>query len=292
MEEKSVKSPLSHKEQLEKIITRGCIVEDEAEAITILERINYYRLSAYFLPFKNEDDTYKPGTKLSAVYQIHEFDRELSLLLFNVIVSIELKLRAQVAYYHAHKYGALGYTNGENFKKLHNHEYFIGQIKDSIRKNRKQLFVKHHIENYDGEFPIWAIIELFSMGELSFFYSDMKPSDKKNIAKLYNTSHKSLSSWLLCLTNLRNFCAHYSRLYYNTFAAQPATPENFPYTLRKRVFDYILVLKFLYDSDEKWNASFVVPLEALIEKYQEHIHLGHIAFPRNWRDLLTKPYFD
>jgi abortive infection bacteriophage resistance protein len=92
MDIKNVKSPLSHKKQLEKIIARGCIIDDEAEAIAILERINYYKLTAYFLPFKNEDDTYKSGTRFSTVYRIHEFDRELSHLLFSVIVSIELKL--------------------------------------------------------------------------------------------------------------------------------------------------------------------------------------------------------
>jgi abortive infection bacteriophage resistance protein len=291
MDVKNVKSPLTHREQLAKIVARGCMVDDENEAISILEQINYYRLTAYFLPFKREDNTYKAGTNFNSVYQIHEFDRELSRLIFSVIVSIELRLRAQIVNYHAHKYGALGYTDENNFKKRHNHEKFIESIERNIKNNKRQLFVKHHIENYDGKFPIWAIIELFSLGDLSFFFSDMKPSDKKNVAKLYNTSYKNLSSWLLCLTNLRNYCAHYSRLYYNTFAAQPATPENFPYTLRKRIFDYILVLKFLYCSDEKWNSSFVVPLEALIEKYQGHIQLKHIAFPKNWLDLLRKPYF-
>lgn len=134
MDVNAVKNPATYKEQLKKIIDRGCAVADEAEAISILERINYYRLTAYFLPFKNEDDTYKPGTKFSTIYQIHEFDRELSHLLLSVIVSIELKLRTQIAYYHAHKYGALGYTEGKNFNNWHNHERFMEHVEKSIKK--------------------------------------------------------------------------------------------------------------------------------------------------------------
>ena len=293
MDVNAIKDPSTYEEQLQKIIDRGCIVNDKTEAISILERINYYRFTAYFLPFKNnDDDTYKPGTRFNTVYQIHEFDRELSQLLFSVIVSIELKLRTQIAYYHAHKYGALGYIEGGNFSNWHNHEKFMEHVEKSIKNNESQLFVKHHIEKYGGEFPIWVIIELFSMGELSRFYSDMNKVDMKEISTQYKTTYKNLSSWLLCLTNLRNYCAHYSRLYYNVIVTRPATPIDFPYTLRRRPFDYILMLKFLYCSDEKWKAYFVPRLRALIDEYQEHIHLWHLGFPANWLELLEKPYFD
>jgi abortive infection bacteriophage resistance protein len=147
------------------------------------------------------------------------------------------------------------------------------------------------MEKYGGEFPIWVIVELFSMGELSRFYSDMSKADKKNISAQYKTSDKNLSSWLICLTNLRNYCAHYSRLYYNVFATRPATPTDFPYTLRRRIFDYMLILKFLYCSDEKWKSSFVPRLQALLDEYQEHVQLRHLGFPINWLELLEKLYF-
>ncbi|MCL1866145.1 MAG: Abi family protein, partial [Oscillospiraceae bacterium] len=210
-----------------------------------------------------------------------------SQLIFALIVPIELRLRTQIAYCHSHKYGALGYIDKSSFNKRHCHNNFINRIDKSISSNSNQLFVKHHMENYNGNFPLWVIIELLTLGEISFFYSDMKTADKKDIAKQYHTSHNNLSSWLWCLTNLRNYCAHYSRLYYNVFSLQPATPTNFPYKLQKRIFDYILVLKFLCKSDEKWETSFVIPFEALIEKYREHIKLRHLGFPKNWLELLN-----
>jgi hypothetical protein len=46
------------------------------------------------------------------------------------------------------------------------------------------------------------------------------------------------------------------------------------------------MLKFLYAHGEKWNISFVLPLEALITEYQDSISFAHIGFPANWRELL------
>lgn len=123
-------------------------------------------------------------------------------------------LRAQLSYYHAHKYGALGYICKDNYNNHHNHEKFIQQINDNIERNKNKLAVKHHKKFYGGKFPIWVIIELFTVGQLSLFYSDMLRTDKKAIAKnLYHTTDTNMASWLKCLTELRNNCAHYSRLY-------------------------------------------------------------------------------
>lgn len=92
-----------------------------------------------------------------------------------------------------------------------------------FRNNNKALFVKYHVTKYNGEFPIWVIAELFTLGMISPFYADMTTADKKELAKsLYGTTPKYLVSWLRCVTDLRNICAHYGRLYYRIFTASPA----------------------------------------------------------------------
>ncbi len=53
-----IKPPTTYKQQIEKLRLRGCIIEDEAHAIDILTKVNYYRLTAYFLPFKKKDNSY------------------------------------------------------------------------------------------------------------------------------------------------------------------------------------------------------------------------------------------
>lgn len=84
-----VKKPCSFQEQLDKLKSRNCVVKNEARAQFILQNINYYRLTAYFLPFKQEDGTYKDGTTFENVYRIYEFDRKSRKLVFGVISSMK-----------------------------------------------------------------------------------------------------------------------------------------------------------------------------------------------------------
>lgn len=282
-----IKKATTFDEQLKKIEERGCIVGDKNFALYALKHINYYRFTAYFLPFKNDEDRYFANTTFNKIYRIYEFDRQLRALLFSVIEEIELTLRTQFSYYHGHKYGSMGYLDESNYRNKHDHKRFMKHINKSIQNNKTQAFVKHHIEKYGGNFPIWVIIELFTFGELSFFYSDMHVQDQKEIAyNLFKTTYFNVSAWLRCITDLRNYCAHYSRLYYNIFPAIPPTPKGLSYTLNRQAFDYILVLKFLYFDPVKWLNSIIPRLEVLIEEYSDCIHLNHIGFPENWSQLL------
>lgn len=287
---REVKPAITFDEQLEKLKNRGCIIGDENFAKRVLKQINYYRLTAYFLSFKKADGKYIENTTFNNVYRIYEFDRKLRNLLFSLVEEIELMLRTQLSYYHAHIYGPLGYENEDYYNGKHNHQDFIKNIEIDIAHNKNNLVVKHHQSRYGGKFPIWVIVELFTMGQLSFFYSDMLRADKKIIAReLFKTTDTNVESWLRCLTDLRNVCAHYSRLYNCNMIAIPATPKNFPFKLDKSVFSYIMVLKFLYFDAEKWNSLFLPNLEALVEEYSSTIDLNLIGFPKEWKLLLRLP---
>lgn len=127
------------------------------------------------------------GTSFHQVYRIYEFDRKLRAILFSAVEEVEIYLRSRFAYFHAHKYGATGYLDALNFSEKHNHEKFKTNIDREIDSNRQVLFVKHHLENYGGTFPIWVISELFTFGMLSYFYNDLKTQDQKQLAnELYN----------------------------------------------------------------------------------------------------------
>lgn len=285
-----LKKPLSYGEQIDKLRSRGCIIDDEEKCKERLAVINYYRLTAYFLPFKGENDIYETGTNFNTVYHLYEFDRKLRGILFSAIEEIEVYLRANLSYFHALKYGALGYLDARNFNSKHNAERFQENIDREIKNNSKVLFVKHHLEKYDGAFPIWVIIELFTFGMISYFYNDLTTQDQKSLAKsLYGSSaiYERLRSWLRCCTDLRNICAHYGRLYYRIFSAVPA---GFPLTRRqgRRLWGAIITLRELFPSDEKWNNEVVIRIEALIEEFSKDINLYHIAFPDDWKIAIRK----
>lgn len=93
------KKATTYREQVEKIKQRGCCIEDVDVAVRCLESINYYRLSAYFLPFRNADGSYNAGTSFSRIVQIYEFDRLLRRSLFSALEEIEISMRARLAYF-------------------------------------------------------------------------------------------------------------------------------------------------------------------------------------------------
>ena len=281
------KKATSYKEQAEILKRHGCQIDDENFCLEKLSYINYYRLTAYLLPFKKNNNEYLPGTNFNDIYQIYEFDRYLRSLIFNAIEVIEISLRTKLSYYHAHKYGSLGYLDSNNFSNNHNAVRFKNNIAVEIKRNKDVLFVKHHLTKYGGNFPTWVITELFSFGMISYFYSDLKTQDKKQIAAEYGLNYKDLASWLRCLTDLRNICAHYGRLYYRVFSASPAS-LNLPESQKRRLWGIILVMKHVYPNEDKWNCEFLPLLCKLFDEYKNYINLYHLAFPNDWTEQLKK----
>lgn len=281
-----LKQPTTYQEQIDLLKRRNIVIEDPERCAAALESVNYYRFTAYFLPFKLGDGCYQEGTRFARVYRIYEFDRKLRSLLFAALEEIETYLRAKIAYFHAHKYGAEGYLDASNFSPHHQAAKFKENLQREITQNKRSAFVAHHQDHYEGHFPIWVIVELFTFGMLSRFYSDLKTADQKLLAKeLYGTVPKNVISWLRCCTDLRNICAHYGRLYYRIF---PATPAGIDATSRQKtqLWGAVLTVKALYPDKCKWNEEVLPRISALFEEYKEDISLEHIGFPEKWEEKL------
>ena len=282
-----MKSPKTYEEQVEIIKRKGFIVDDDETCKSFLKQANYYRLSAYFLPFRNADGTYFENINFNRIKRIYEFDGRIRNLIFECIETIELYLRTQLAYYCGHAYGALGYLNPDIYNERHNDDKFKRLLDICIEENKTTLVVQHHKKKYNGQFPVWVIIEFFSMGMLSYLYADLKSPDQKQIAReLYHTSSVCLKSWLRCLTDLRNRCAHYSRIYYWSFPALPRMPKNVSFNTNRKLFSQILTLKFLYPDKNEWESRIMTELRALMEEYGDDISLSHIGFPENWDEMI------
>ena len=115
-----LKEPTTFEEQLELIKDKGFFISEykKQECIDFLKRTNYYRLSAYFLPFRKKDGEFFSNVTFSRVQKIYEFDSLLRGLIFSTIEDIEINLRTKLAYYVAHKYGALGYLSSVMFSSI------------------------------------------------------------------------------------------------------------------------------------------------------------------------------
>lgn len=258
------KTPSTIKQQIEILEERGCEINDIEYAKKCLTNINYYRLAHYFAPFKDsKKGRYKKGTTFEDGMRLYEFDRQLRRLIMTFLEEIEISFRAIVSNYHAMKYGALGYLNASTFDSGHNHASHLTRIERLMELNESEDFVKHHKNKYGGVMPVWVAMELFSFGNLTYFYIDMKEADQKELsAKYYNLNYRMVENYLLCLSDLRNACAHYTRLYENPL---PMIPKGEPDgTLRS----YLNIAKALYPDKEKWENEFDTALAELTRKYK------------------------
>ena len=61
-----VKQHRSYDEQINILLGKGCVIANTNDCKDILKNVGYYRLSAYFLPFKKEDGSYEDGLTLNA----------------------------------------------------------------------------------------------------------------------------------------------------------------------------------------------------------------------------------
>jgi abortive infection bacteriophage resistance protein len=137
------KLPLSFEEQADRLIRRGLVV-DKNLLVARLKNVNYYRLSGYLYPYRQPDDTFKPGTTSERAWRHYTFDRRLRFIVMDAIERVEVSVRTQLIYALAHNSGAFGYTKPESLPKLTEKEYsrgihFLKPIWEEYQKKNQRL---------------------------------------------------------------------------------------------------------------------------------------------------------
>jgi abortive infection bacteriophage resistance protein len=195
------------------------------------------------------------------------------------------------------KYGSECYRNAGNFvsKQTKDGEEIHTKILDCFdnecTRQKNVPFVKHHLEKYEGRFPVWVAIDLFTFGNLSSLYDILKPEDKVEISRLYGTKANTLGSWILSLVEVRNICAHYGRLYNLPLKQTPflyKEYKKFRTGSINKLFPVIITIKrMLKDNENVWNQLFE-DLDKLMTEYSDVVRLSFIGFPKDWRYVLQE----
>lgn len=221
------KPPLTYDQQLELLLSRGLTVEDKPRALRWLKRIGYYRLSAYYIPFRiMNSDNFRPGTTLDQVVDLYKFDCHLRLLFLQAMDRVEIGVRAVLTYRLAHELGPFGYADAGNFARTYDHHEFM-RVLEHEEKRASELFVSHYRSKYTSEkyLPIWMVTELVSFGALSKLSQHLRTGVRKRIAKEFNLVEPVFFSWLHTLTYVRNICAHHNRLWNRELSIKPSLPK-------------------------------------------------------------------
>lgn len=282
----SVKSPKTFAEQVEILASRNLIIENKKWAEEVLSRVNYYRLSAYALPFKT-GDRFNDGVTFGDIYELYEFDKKFRYLVLGLLGTIETAFRTQIAYVIGHKYGSVGHTEANNFLHAKFHIKIMELLNNEIERSN-EVFVEHHKRKYGGQFPVWVAIELTSFGLLSRMFANLKNEDKAYISKtFYDIPHKYIGSWLHTLSTFRNICAHYGRTYNRPLSIKPILPKSDVKlgVSNERTFAVLLVMSRLIQDKVEW-VTFVAELETLVSK-RKTVDLTLMGFPASWKEILS-----
>lgn len=276
-------------EQLQILEKRGLIIENRDRAIEILRNVNYYTLTGYLFPFE-QGEVYQKGTSMNLAIKLYHFDNEIRNILMALMVEAEEKLKTRIAYNIAiaHSEDPLIYTDVNYFKNANDHSRFMADFQSNVRNNREVPFVKHHIQKYRSQFPIWVAVNLFTLGNLKYLYKNIPSRDRKNISREFNVSPKTLDSWIDTLRILRNKLAHNMRLYETTFQKTPKLEKHHSIRItNNRLFANFVLLKYLLDDSEVWQSA-IVNLDKIFVKHQDSIELSSIGFSENWKSILEK----
>jgi abortive infection bacteriophage resistance protein len=286
------KPATTHVQQVALLQQRGMVIDDPVQAGFYLQHLNYYRLSAYWLPFEADhaSHTFRPGTRWEDVLNLYVFDRELRLLALDAIERMEVSVRSQWAYQLAHRHGPHAHLDVTLAFSAQHWQTNLDKLRDEVDRS-DETFIKHLRATYPEALPPGgAACEVMSRGRLSRWYNNLKPmSTRRAIAAVYQVDEKVLESWLRHLSLVRNTCAHHSRLWNREFTLTPLLPRNKPAGLAaqcqpgsRKLYNTLVILLHCMDvisPQHHWRTR----LKDLLARHA--VPLAAMGFPAAWTQM-------
>lgn len=287
------KPPLSFKAQADLLLRRG-LIADRFALLKRLESVSYYRLSGYFFPFRNPDDSFKSGTNLETVWKRYTFDRQLRILVLDAIERVEIAVRTNLVCLHTHQYGPFGYISPPSLPCLTpvRHSEFLHKLENEQNRN-KEIFVKHFFQKYGDHhncLPFWMASEIFSFGMTLTLLNGVEKPLRRKMGTLYGVADDVFLSWMRALNGVRNICAHHARLWNRELGYQPLIPRkkknpewHIPFEVKgNRIFGILTVLKYMLNRiapQSNWKNRLI----DLFSRYPEVPKLS-MGFAENWQE--------
>ncbi|MBE0471122.1 MAG: Abi family protein [Methyloprofundus sp.] len=291
------KPHLSYTQQRQKLADQGMVLDLPAEQVEhYLAHLNYYRLSGYWYEYRLHNASplrFQPNTRFSEIIQLYQFDKALRILLLDAIEQIEVSIRTKLAYHLGERYGAHALLNATLFNKQGTYHTTLAKLETEVGRSREE-FILHLTGKYQEALPpIWAAVEVMSMGQLSSWYKNLKVrQDALAISANYELDSKVLSSFLHHLTILRNHCAHHARVWNKQFTFTLQIPSHKPLPVIEAFQTECMAQRKIYNTlvMMAWMLNIIQPehdwlhrLKRLLAKYPD-INLAQMGFPADWQD--------
>jgi len=286
--------------------SRGMIVADDAAATECLHRIGYYRLSAFWYPFRKivsgvRTDDFLPGTHFEDAIKLYDYDKEFKLLLLDALECVEIGLRVEMAALlgkrdmYAHEDRNTFNTGFTSPVGVSRYDTWISKFHVNLDRS-KAPFVVHFCRKYGdtAPLPIWIAVELWDFGLLSNAFSGLRIADQKTLAQNFSIPRGDLlKSWVRCLNYVRNVIAHHSRLWNGNIVDRPELPTIGEMTafdpllainnVSTRVYAVCCILSHLMSVIAP-NSSWQNEMTALFKRFptMPYANLQDMGIPPDW----------
>lgn len=302
-----------YEQQVQILRTRGLLVADDAAAIAILERENYYNLINGYKPLfllPGSPETYKPGATFEEIYALAQFDRRLRILFLDGILQVENYVKSVVAYEFSRCYGHRDFLKAENFEcqagrldRRSEVQRLLEKTEGTINEYRSKHNAIQHYFTQHGYVPLWVLVNVMTFAHLTTFYSLLQQPERQRVAKRFNLWENSLRAFLAPLVLFRNRCAHDELLYdYRVRHGIPDTPLHAALGMAKNrsgmyrqgkqdLFAVLLTLKIFLPAEDfhrivlGLQAAFA-SLEVVVQTIDLATVRWKMGFPANWQEIV------
>ena len=276
------------------------------------------------------ENTFFEKVTFENIVDIYRFDTKLRSLCLDALEKIEIACGGALCEHMCTKYGGYWFTNAEHVKnifveknKTDDFGNFIfnekgKKVKEKVRiwgmdflqerfdklieENKKTQCIAHFRRKYSNKYPpYWIMNTLVTFGLLSKIYTSLKIEDKMDIASKFGLPASVLESILICLSNIRNICAHYGRLWNRYIVTPPPdvkfNKKGFNYSMTfgesHKFFPVFYIIAFMLKMiapDSKWCSL----VRRQIKSFQDRTSRGlgrdalisfeKMGFPVGWED--------
>lgn len=173
----------------------------------------------------------------------------------------------------------------------------INDVSDDVNRSNED-FIKHYKTKYDTPEmpPSWMSLEEVPFGTLSRIYKSLdKTNEKRQIARNFGVGNENVfANWLHAFSDLRNCCAHHSRIWNRRFVVHLKLPYNTSNSFltrnslktikQNKLFALLSAIKYIVDIISPGN-SFKNRLEKLLKEKHKLLTIKEMGFPTDWEEL-------
>jgi abortive infection bacteriophage resistance protein len=292
------KKAISIKEQIIKLQQRGLLITENDNAAHYLSHISYYRLGEYWhaMQCDKKEHLFKENSKFKDVISLYNFDAELRILLFGVIEKIEISLRTKLIYHLSQEYNPWWFQDFDLFTDSKELVKTLASLEGELART-KEMTIKNHFKDHKDDLhfpPSWKSLEQTSFGSLSKLYGNLKNTIKSKdlvAAEFGAVNHTYLPSWLQSIAQIRNYCAHHSRLWNKNLPGSPKLLSNPPFLWVadvpqqhefQKLYVHFCIMKYLLNIIQPEN-NFTEKLNGLFIKYY-NVDSNALGMKVNWQN--------